>query len=170
MHTRNIIALTIFSIMLLTSCQNQNDNNPQTKMQENTNISKEKAAILNVINEETKAAFNRNYEDWKQKWVHEDYVTKTYMQFPDSMITETLGWAEIDNFVRTYIEEHPEPAPLPTMVADIDVRLYGTGAWVSYEQNDAERGRKRETRLMEKINGQWRIAGMHTTIYGFEVK
>jgi hypothetical protein len=38
---------------------------------------------------------------------------------------------------------------------------------VSYEQNDVERGLKRETRLMEKKDGQWKIAGMHTTIYGF---
>jgi hypothetical protein len=32
---------------------------------------------------------------------------------------------------------------------------------------DPERGRKRETRLLEKVAGQWKIAGMHTTIYGF---
>jgi hypothetical protein len=38
----------------------------------------------------------------------------------------------------------------------------------SSEQNDAERGLKRETRLMEKRDGQWKIAGMHTTIYGFK--
>jgi len=34
-------------------------------------------------------------------------------------------------------------------------------------QNDSEQGLKRETRLMEKENGQWKIAGMQTTIYGF---
>ena len=83
-------------------------------------------------------------------------------------MTETLGWKEIDHFVKAYIEAHPEPAPLPSLVADIDVRLYKTAAWVSYEQHDPERGRKRETRLMEKVNGQWKIAGMHTTIYGLD--
>lgn len=68
--------------------------------------------------------------------------------------------------MKTFIEEHPEPEPVPTLVDDIDVRLYENGAWVSYEQQDSLRGLKRETRLMEKVNGQWRIAGMHTTIYG----
>jgi hypothetical protein len=134
------------------------------------NLEQEKAAILEVINSETKAAFNRDYEGWQKKWIHAPYVTKTYMQFPDSSMTETLGWNKIDEFVRTYIEEHPAPAPLPRLVNDIDVRLYGNGAWVSYEQNDAERGLKRETRLMEKVNGQWKIAGMHTTIYGFKTE
>lgn len=128
----------------------------------------EKAAILKVLNDETKAAFNRDYQSWKEKWVHEKYVTKTYINFADSTMTETLGWNDINEFVKNYIAEHPEPSPLPTLVDKIDVRLYDNGAWVNYEQNDSERGLKRETRLMEKENGQWKIAGMQTVIYGFK--
>jgi len=64
------------------------------------------------------------------------------------------------------MEEHPEPDPLPALVDSIEARLYGKGAWASYEQNDPKRGLKRETRLMEKENGQWKIAGMQTVIYG----
>ena len=92
------------------------------------------------------------------------------MNFADTSMTETLGSKQIDDFVRTYIEEHPKPAPLPTLVDKIDVRLYGNGAWVNYEQDDAKLGIKRETRLMEKENGQWKIAGMQTVIYGFKNK
>ena len=99
--------------------------------------------------------------------VHKQYVTKLYMNLTDTTMTETLGWNEINNFVKDYFREHPEPAPLPTLVDKIDVRLYGNGAWVNYEQNDSVRGLKRETRLMEKENGQWKIAGMQTIIYGF---
>ena len=128
----------------------------------------EKAAILKVLNDETKAAFNRDYQSWKEKWVHEKYVTKTYINFADSTMTETLGWNDINEFVKNDIAEHPEPSPLPTLVDKIDVRLYDNGAWVNYEQNDSERGLKRETRLMEKENGQWKIAGMQTVIYGFK--
>lgn len=47
------------------------------------------------------------------------------------------------------------------------VLLNVDGAWVTYEQQDSLRGLKRETRLMEKVNGEWKIAGMQTTIYGF---
>ena len=65
---------------------------------------------------------------------------------------------------------NPEPAPLPTLVDKIDVRFYGTGAWVNYEQNDGDRGIKRETRFMEKVNGQWKIAGMQTVIYGIKTE
>ena len=121
-----------------------------------------------MLNDETKAAFNRDYQGWKDKWVHEKYVTKTYMNFADTTFSEMDSWQEIDDFVRTYIEEHPEPAPPPAQPKNVTVKIYGTGAWVNYEMMDEVFGRKRETRLMEKEDGRWKIAGMHTTIYGFE--
>lgn len=126
----------------------------------------EKAAILATLNAETVAAFSRDYDGWQAHWVHEPYVTKTYMNFADSSLTETLGWAEVNEFIVDYFAGHPEPDPLPEPLMDIDVRLYGSGAWVSYDQTDPARGRKRETRLMERVDGKWKIAGMGTVIYG----
>jgi len=163
---RMVLLLSVLFCSL--SCTEQASDKPKAVTNQTAILKQEKAAILDVLNNETKAAFSRDYEGWKDKWVHKKYVTKTYMNFSDSSMTETLGWKEIDDFVRTYIEEHPEPAPIPTLVDDIDVRLYENGAWVNYEQHDAERGLKRESRLMEKENGQWKIAGMQTVIYGFK--
>lgn len=158
----------IATLVLILSCEETPDENQTDTTVANINFEEEKAAILETLNEETKAAFTRDYEGWKEKWIHEPFISKTYMEFPDSSMTETLGWDEIDDFVRTYIEDHPEPDPLPTLLDDATVRLYGTGAWVTYEQTDPARGLKRETRLMEKVDGQWKIAGMHTTIYGVD--
>lgn len=155
--------MLLSGLLSLSSCTDEKINNISNQVD---HLEIDKIAILEAINGETKAAFNRDYEGWKDKWIHEAYVTKTYMNFSDSSMTETLGWEEIDEFVRTYIEEHPEPAPVPALVDNIDVRLYGNGAWVNYQQNDSKLGRKRETRLMEKVNGQWKIAGMQTIIYG----
>ncbi len=170
MNQKIVITFLLTAFLFSISCKELTSEKTENTTNQAGTFEQEKEAILQTINGETKAAFNRNYKSWKEKWVHEKYVTKTYMDFRDDSMTETLGWNDIDDFVRTYIEEHPEPAPLPTLVDDIDVRLYGTGAWVNYEQNDSERGMKRETRLMEKINGQWRIAGMQTIIYGFKNK
>ena len=164
------VLLLSFAILLfiLIGCD-QKTTETQEQLPDMTETYKnEKDAILRVLNEETAAAFSRRYEDWRNKWVHEVYVTKTYMNLAEGTSSETLGWQEVDEFVRTYIEEHPEPAPLPAPVEEIEVRLYGTGAWVSFEQLDPERGHKRETRLMEKVEGQWKIAGMQTVIYGFD--
>lgn len=130
-------------------------------------IALEKGEILNALNNETKAAFQRDYEAWQGYWVHDADITKIYLDFPENTFSESLGWSEISGFVRNFFEEYPEPEPVPELLDSINVRFYGKGAWVTYEQQDSLRGLKRETRLMEKIDGQWKIAGMQTTIYGF---
>ena len=136
----------------------------------NTNVDyeTEKAAILATLNNETKAAFQSDYDAWQGYWVQDADITKSYLDFPENTFSESLGWEEISGFVKTFFEEHPEPEPVPELLDSITVRLYGNGAWVTYQQQDSIRGLKRETRLMEKVNGQWKIAGMQTTIYGFE--
>ncbi|MEL7342003.1 MAG: hypothetical protein AAGM67_16090 [Bacteroidota bacterium] len=158
------LSLLIALSLLLLSCQEKaNEDEPAPTFEA------EKAAIIKTLNDETKAAFSRKYEEWQTKWVHEPYVSKTYMNFADSSLSESLGWEEISGFVRTYLEEHPTPAPLPKLIDEVELRLYSDGAWVNYEQVDSLLGLKRETRLLEKIDGQWKIAGMQTVIYGFGV-
>lgn len=154
------IALAMLSLMCVVGYQYIQNSQRDTEA--------EHESILNTLNEETLAFFSRDYNEWADKWVHEPYVTKSYMIFTDSTISETLGWAAIRNFGQNYIQMHPEPEPVPDLLSEIEIRLYNKGAWVSFEQYDSIRGLKRETRLMEKHDGQWKIAGMHTTIYGFQ--
>ncbi|WP_340202124.1 hypothetical protein [Ascidiimonas sp. W6] len=169
--THKKLLFFVFSTLLFgVSCNKTIENKTNDLANSSANFEKEKNAIIETLNNETKAAFQRDYESWKEKWVHDSTITKTYINFVDNSSTESIGWQEISNFVKTFIEKHPEPEPIPTLVHDIDVRLYENGAWVSFEQQDSLRGLKRETRLMEKENGQWKIAGMHTTIYGFNKK
>ncbi|NHF58603.1 nuclear transport factor 2 family protein [Flavobacteriaceae bacterium TP-CH-4] len=163
------VALLVFSTLLFAiNCREVH----KEELKETTNIAvsheAEKSAILQTLNDETKAAFQRDYEGWKEKWVHDPTISKTYINFADSSFTEAIGWQEISGFVKNFFKEHPEPEPLPALLDDIEVRLYGNGAWVTYEQKDSLRGLKRETRLMEKVDGTWKIASMQTTIYGFK--
>ncbi|MEM6893018.1 MAG: hypothetical protein AAF554_04955 [Bacteroidota bacterium] len=157
---------TLLFLLIIVACKKEQPSEVSMDEVKSPTLEQEKTAILATINSETVAAFSRDYDGWQNKWIHEPFVTKTYMQFPDSSITETLGWKEISGFVKKYFEAHPEPDPLPKPIEDIEVRVYGSGAWVKYEQVDSVRGLKRETRLMEKVDGIWKIAGMHTTIYG----
>ncbi|MEL7145454.1 MAG: hypothetical protein AAFO69_03730 [Bacteroidota bacterium] len=137
---------------------------------EQVDLDKEKDLILTTLNNETKAAFQRDYQLWTQYWIHSEEISKTYINFADSSFSESIGWKEISGFVKEFIATHPNPEPVPALPDKIDVRLYENGAWVSYQQLDAIRGLKRELRLMEKEDGQWKIAGMHTTIYGHSIE
>ena len=158
----------LFLVAQLISCTEKVQQKPSETVEQPLRPEQEKKAILSTLNNETKAAFQRDYDAWQQYWVHDDDITKVYLDFPENTFSESLGWTEISGFVKDFFEEHPEPEPLPELLDSIYVRLYGKGAWVTYEQQDSLRGLKRETRLMEKVNGQWKIAGMQTTIYGFE--
>ncbi|MFS4447062.1 hypothetical protein [Maribacter sp. 2307UL18-2] len=159
-------ALALCLVWCVAACKEQTPEKQATTTTETPTVEQEKAAILHTLNSETEAAFSRDYEAWQDKWVHDPTMTKIYLNFSDSTFSESVGWAEVDQFVKDYFVAHPEPEPVPELIDDIDVRLYGTGAWVVYEQQDSLRGLKRETRLMEKVEGQWKIAGMQTTIYG----
>ena len=168
MNFKKLMILTSTVLFFTISCEEIKKQESEETVDQTTDTTQEKEAILETLNNETRAAFQRNYESWKEKWVHDEDITKIYIDFPENTFSESLGWNEISQFVKTFIEEHPEPEPVPELLDEIDVRLYGNGAWVSYEQQDSLRGLKRETRLMEKVDGEWKIAGMQTTIYGFE--
>jgi len=157
---RSTFLLTV--LFCLIGCNESSQQNESDK----STLENERKEILKCLNNETKAAFSRDYELWKKHWIQDEEISKTYINFADSTHSESIGWTAISGFVKTFIEEHPTPEPVPKLLNDIDVRLYEFGAWVSYEQQDSIRGLKRETRLMEKENGVWKIAGMHTTIYG----
>lgn len=159
--------MLLFLAGFIFSCKDSNEEIKEENVDDTIRLEKEKESILESLRTETRDAFKRDYEAWRTNWVHRPTVVKTYMNFSDSTFSEMIGWKEVDSFVRRYIEEHPEPVPPPEQPSNISIQLFGTGAWVSYGTIDKTFGRKRETRLMLKENGRWKIAGMHTTIYGF---
>ena len=163
---KNLILIILCSLTVC-SCGNGNASRSEDVFPHERVQSAEKNAILKTLNKETRDAFQRDFDAWSSNWIHDSTISKTYINFSDSTFSESIGWKNISGYVKEFMVKHPEPEPVPELLHNINVRLFGKGAWVTYEQMDSIRGKKRETRLMEKVNGQWKIAGMQTTIYGF---
>lgn len=119
-----MVAFLILNLFYILSCKEAKDEKSEDVTNRASSFEAEKAAIIETLNSETKAAFQRDYESWADRWVHEPTITKTYINYADSSFSESVGWNEISDFVKTFIKEHPKPEPVPILVNDINVRLY----------------------------------------------
>ncbi len=161
MTTIRLLTAACAAALTLLACRTTAGSAPSP----NLRPEREHAAILRTLNEETQAFCRRDLEAWGSHWLHEPALVKSYINFADNSHAEMLGWTKIEAYAKTYMAEHPEVEAAPAPLTEADIRLYTNGAWVSFEQIDPVRGHKRETRLMEKVDGAWRIAGMATVIY-----
>lgn len=155
----------------------------------NYNDEKEQKAILDVIEAETTCFFERDYECWKQYFVHADYAFHGWNN-TDGSIDARSGWKEVDQKIRTYIklpdgntgiqksmgQEHVEkatPSSHPKVIRKNMVfkRLSDSVVFLVWDQYNSEPDEQRftyskETRIMEKVNAEWKIANV-TTYWDF---
>lgn len=156
----------LFAIALITtfSCQQKvND----TETSEAIDIEKEKAAIMKVIEGESAAFWNKDFDAWASYWVHEPYI-RTMGWWEDGGVTVVEGWDARAERSRKNMETSPEANPTATRVRreNINIRIYQDVAWLTFDQYGEDTGDNlmdmpglsRETRIMEKHNGEWKIA------------
>ena len=120
-------------------------------------LSKEEATIKKVIENESKYFWARKLDKWKSTWVQEPYIVWTAAT--QDGVRQYKGWEAWLNQVEDFFKTSPEPMPYKKAVKKYDYkfRIYGNGAWVSFTQEN-EGTKTIETRIMEKINGEWKIA------------
>jgi hypothetical protein len=120
-------------------------------------LSKEEEAIKSVIEAESEHFWARDYDKWMDLWVHESYSVWTSAS--KSGVRRYDGWDAWSTEVKNLFKEDPDPQPYEGVVYKYNYRfrIYGKGAWVSFEQmNDGTK--TYETRIMEKHGGKWKIA------------
>lgn len=137
-----------FLILLLVGCQSPTSSNPTDRQQ-----------IITTLKNETKYFCARNIELWQEQWSHQPYTSKMYAGA--TAFEELTGWASIQQFTLTHIEEHPEPLPLPAVAVDYEIHLFPKTALVFYTK-EVDGNTVRETRFMVKDGDHWKIARMQT--------
>lgn len=127
-------------------------------------LQKEKDAILAIIEKETASFFARDYEAWKSTFLQADYAFQAWSN-QDGTFDASVGWDLIDKTIGMYIRDNPVPDSAQRRVErkNIMYKFYGPKvAFLSWDQFNSDKGENiflhsKETRLMEKVNGEWKI-------------
>ena len=133
---------------------------------EKNHLQRETEAILNIIASESAAFWNKDYDAWAQCWVHAPYV-RSMGWTPAGGVSYVAGWDTLSTHTREYLAENPLPNPNAARVRreNFNIRIYGDSAWVTFDQYGIDTGqpsfdmpgRSRETRILEKQNGEWKF-------------
>ena len=158
-----MIALLLFAC----ACnQPKKEETPDTVFDE----AKEKAAIMQVIEKETGCFYKRDYNCWKECFAQKDYAFQAWNN-SDGTVDAKSGWTEVDDKIGQYIKNNPLPVGASSshpvvqrrnMIVHFFTDSLATLIWNQYNINDGQQTYtfSKDTRIMEKINGQWMIVNV----------
>lgn len=120
---------------------------------------KDVEAIKAVIQQETKAFFEIDYDTWAKSWVHAPYAFWSFADTTD--VNSFSGWEQIEKGFSEYFHtSKASTAKIDREWLGLDVKILGNGAYVRFNQhvNDGtRRPAQAEVRVLEKIDGVWKI-------------
>jgi len=124
------------------------------------NSSKDEMAIKQVIEDETKYFMARDFDKWANCVAHDPmtFFSWTSPFAGENGIMENHGWENLSAAVKEYMTKH-QPNEKETTRSNYQIRLKGDMAFVTFKENETVAG----SRVMEKINGNWKILRKRTT-------
>lgn len=110
-----------------------------------------------AIDKESKAFFEIDSKTWADCWVHAPY---SYWSFADTTDVNFFeGWDAINKGFADYFRTS-KPSTTKMERNWHEVRVYGNSAYARFTQkvqDDVGRDEQAEVRVLEKVNGQWKI-------------
>lgn len=164
----NYVLLVIGALIYMasTGCHPNHASQATSQAEEEIDYEKEKQAILQVIENESKAFWKKDFDGYASHWAHEDYV-RTLGWWEAGGVTVVEGWKERGERTKSHMENSPQENETATKVRreNINLRIYRDVAWMTFDQYGEDTGDptmdmpglSRETRILEKHNGQWKI-------------
>lgn len=153
--------------IIIVSCQTQELKKPNIVDQPTIDFEMEEAAIMKVITAESAAFWNKDFEKFAACWVHGPHI-RTMGWWEAGGVTVVEGWEERAKRTKRHMEASPEPNPTATNVIrkNMNIRIFKDVAWLTFDQYGEDTGDpnmdmpglSRETRILEKQNGEWKIA------------
>ena len=136
----------------------------------------EEEAIKSVIINETEMWLDQKHDAWAESFIHEPYFTWSVTNGgePGDVLT-MRGWDALNTYMGAWFKNDmsaltKEWRKAKTTRDQWQIQIRGNVAYVSFNQHGEGEKQKRdstETRVLERINGVWKIA-MQTTLMDFK--
>jgi DNA-binding CsgD family transcriptional regulator len=123
----------------------------------------DKAAIVAVIHAETEAWLQRDFEALASHWVQSPQ-TRRMEAFASLGVRVDEGWDVIAARLKKIVERFPEKHAFAERVRweKVNIVVDGNVAWMTFDQIGSDTGedRKRQLRILHRIDGAWKIGCM----------
>lgn len=138
-----------------------------------SSVASDQEAIMLLVERESQAFWDKDFQAYADCWAHEDYI-RTMGWWAAGGITVIEGWSERGSRTKKFMDENPEINPQNPVRKNINIRLGKDMAWITFDQYGKDTndpvfdmpGLSRETRILEKINGQWKIVYLGWMLQG----
>ena len=125
------------------------------------------AAVRQVIDAETKAYHEANLAVWRTNWATTPYIERQDEKLRKMANTPYLKGEALQKAYEEFAKTH-KPTGLTPVVSDYESHVAGNMAWATYTQEDKKADgsvgqKQRSLRILEKINGQWKIVMISLT-------
>lgn len=125
--------------------------------QEYAGAEAEKAAIQQLLDEETRYFYVRDYENWAKCWSHQEDVFFSFCSKTDYVVKK--GWRALGEHMRNFMQDNPDPHLPPIERGDYVFHLQGDLAWVYFNNREGESAGQHQ-RVLRKENGTWKMVNM----------
>ncbi len=150
---KRLFPLLALLILLFPACQQQ------------INVEKEKQAIITVLDEESQAYLDRDYERLAACWVQDSLTSRLSASKTGYGFTH---WEEMSNNIKEGIENDSLWLGYKDMKyekSDFNIKVFPDCAWATFNekltgiwQDEPFESESIHLTVLEKIEGQWKIA------------
>ncbi|GAB4037587.1 Cif family virulence factor [Spirosoma jeollabukense] len=116
-------------------------------------------AIKRVLRSETEGFFKRDKAEWANAWAHTPYVHFAANLYGGDFLL-VKGWDKLEKQFASQFKSSKITDKVTVENANYTVHQNGNMAFVAYDQTLVDSHGKttsKESRTLEKINGQWKI-------------
>lgn len=140
-----------------------------TSCEQTVDLEKEKEAILALIDEETNAYHDKDFERFAACYVQNESNIRL-LGGENEKISYTVGWEKVGSSFKELYENNPEPTTNNEVKRNFTIRVYKDCAWIVFEEEDftdegESIGKGIGTNFLEKVDGKWKIAYLSRVHY-----